>query len=315
MANQVIRRCFNVRKWQPNRDQLMKAFECVQPEEFDRLMKFSFKDDLKASLIGRLLIRQCLVSKFSLSNRSIRLDRSEHGKPIWNSNRTNEANQENPDADIFDSICDSKQLISLAACNNQTIHAFDFNVSHQGDWCVLAGQSNARVGIDVMKFEQRGGSRTQSEYFQLMHSQFADKEWIFIRQASEADERLRRFLRLWSLKESFVKAQTIGISIDLQRIQFECDANDQLNQIKPVTSTRVYLDGKLLDRWRFEEWLLDADHVLCVAVFELNNRQIETITFEELQFEKLTQGLDSERDLSTMADTLFLKYNQKLDRL
>ncbi|PRD27277.1 UNVERIFIED_CONTAM: aasdhppt [Trichonephila clavipes] len=146
---------------------------------------------------------------------------------------------------------------------------FSFNVSHHGDYCVLAAEQNSTVGIDVMKIEHRG-KRSVPEYFSLMRKQFSSSEWDFIMQPGPEKEQLKRFYRLWAihyfqcLKESYVKAIGTGIVFDLQSLSFSCPTPILLRNITTV-DTKLYEKGQLKSKWKFEETVLDENHYIAVA--------------------------------------------------
>lgn len=75
------------------------------------------------SQAGRLLIRKAISDSLSLPWDQIRLERSEKGKPF------------------------------LANEVSAPLAGFNFNVSHQGEYAVLAAEPCHLVGIDVMKVE------------------------------------------------------------------------------------------------------------------------------------------------------------------
>jgi len=85
-----------------------------------------------------------------------------------------------------------------------------------------------QVGVDVMKLSDARHTTTQKrrEFFRLMRRQFTDDEWRQIEhpvvdEAVKTDRQLASFYRHWSLKESFVKAVGSGLTIDLQRLNFQ----------------------------------------------------------------------------------------------
>eukprot|EP00058_Branchiostoma_floridae_P026098 XP_002611588.1 hypothetical protein BRAFLDRAFT_63764 [Branchiostoma floridae] len=175
--------------WQPSREEWLLAARCVQQEEKDRIDKFVFAKDAKYAMAGRLLIRKAINDQLGIPWRDIRLGRTEKGKPYLTST---------VDAD----------------------HAlFSFNVSHSGDYAVLAAESRNVVGVDVMKvdYPNRGDV---PEFFRTMRRQFTEHEWSTIKTPSSEWEQLKLFYRHWCLKESYVKALGVGIGFELQRIDF-----------------------------------------------------------------------------------------------
>ena len=64
------------------------------------------------------------------------------------------------------------------------------------------------------------------EFFRLMRRQFTDNEWRqidnpVVDKSIKTDPQLALFFRHWTLKESFVKAVGLGLTINLQRLNFQ----------------------------------------------------------------------------------------------
>ncbi|XP_037569210.1 L-aminoadipate-semialdehyde dehydrogenase-phosphopantetheinyl transferase-like [Dermacentor silvarum] len=258
MPRNSVRWAFNVRAWQPTREQWLYALRCVQPEEKERIQKFVFTKDAKASMIGRLLLRKCISELRHVPYHDIHLGRNEHNRPVLT----------------------HPQL---------AVRSFDFNVSHQGDFAVLAADDYPNVGVDVMKTEYSGG-KTIQEFFAVMKRQFTPKEWSFVEQPGTESDLLRRFYRLWCLKESFVKATGAGLSIDLQRLNFNC-LTKELKQGTITSNTKLYFDDQLLSDWIFQETMLDHDHCVCTALNVGNETTSpDCKLFTVLSFDELTSG-------------------------
>lgn len=240
-----VRWAFRLAGWNPvSKDQIRKAFARIQSEEVERLMKFMFLDDLKASLVGRLLIRNFLVGATGLANPSIVVQRDGRGKPYFPGD-----------------------------------HNLDFNVSHQGGFAVLAGwydgttkakgdQKRLRVGIDVMKMEYTGG-KSIPEFFRLMDRNFTAGEWRYIKGGGSRQELISRFMRVWCLKESYVKNVGVGITVDLRLIDFlvTTPLSKVVNELNCTTRVRLSNRDEADDNWHFEETRLDEeDHCVAVSV-------------------------------------------------
>ena len=151
--------------------------------------------------------------------------------------------------------------------------AFHFNVSHSGDYCVLAAeQSTTKLGVDLMKVEVSGGMGRLAGFFRSMTRQFSEAEWRYIRSAEGGDEsKLARFIRLWSLKEALVKAEGSGIILPLSRLSFACPTKLVAPGQAIVTDSSVTVvnpgEGHrpLPEPWAFEECMLDRLHYVSVA--------------------------------------------------
>ena len=79
-----------------------------------------------------------------------------------------------------------------------------FNLSHSGSWCVLA-VSETEIGIDIE--EIRG------EHLQITRAVLTPEETDWMRQ-----DPLIRFHRLWTWKESVMKATGLGLNLDPKEI-------------------------------------------------------------------------------------------------
>jgi len=252
-----VRWAFNFSCWQPTRDDWQKAICCLQMEERERVNQFVYKKDAKAALAGRLLMRKVIHEKTSIPYRDISLGRTENGKPYL--------------------------LTKLPASVPPT---FNFNVSHQGDYAVLAAEPYHAVGVDVMKVE-RAGSQPVPEFFRLMKRQFTADEWSSILRPAEEPEQLALFYRHWCLKESYLKSRGIGIGFGLKRLSFHLRTRT-LQQGVTTSDTTLYLDEKRVDNYRFDETLLDVKH--CVAVATSDDQQGDIARSPPSLFEELTIG-------------------------
>lgn len=121
---------------------------------------------------GRTMIREILAYYLGVSKNLIRLRETIHGKPYL----------------VFPPI-------------KETLY---FNISHTEDYLVFALSTSAPLGIDIEKAERNVRLRS------LMSRFFHDKEIIKFLNYTE-EERNKRFIRYWTLKESFVKGLGTGL--------------------------------------------------------------------------------------------------------
>lgn len=289
LRNGHARWAFDLSGWRPSRADLVAATACIQAEEKERLAKFVFRNDFDASLIGRLLMRKYVRDASQLAYSGIRFARDERGRPHL--------------------------LLPPAAAGKKdaSVGNLDFNVSHQGDFSVLAGHltpfsptgsvnsPKTSIGVDVMKIEYTGG-KPLSEFFRLMNRNFTAGEWANIRSDVTSDRATTQaFMRHWCLKESYVKNTGVGISIDLQTIDFAVRTPILLSALAPVCDTALSVNGFPVTGWTFEESLLDADHIVCVAVHQpqlataigtVARTEQTAIPFDIIGFDELMQGAE-----------------------
>nr|XP_013808986.1 PREDICTED: L-aminoadipate-semialdehyde dehydrogenase-phosphopantetheinyl transferase [Apteryx mantelli mantelli] len=203
---------------------------------------------------GRLLIRKLIAEKLHIPWNEICLQRTSKGKPFLANNMS-------------------------STCSN-----YNFNVSHQGDYAVLAAEPELQVGIDIMKtslpvaqylstgrlfylvfiIPLDSGSSSIPNFFRIMKRQFTEAEWGVIKSMNNEWMQLDMFYRHWALKESFLKAIGVGIGFNLQRIEFNVSPL-QLEIGKVYQETKLLLDGDE-EEWTFEETRLDDNHHVAVAL-------------------------------------------------
>ncbi|XP_054007935.1 L-aminoadipate-semialdehyde dehydrogenase-phosphopantetheinyl transferase [Hylaeus anthracinus] len=227
-----IRWAFNWKEWNPSEKDIARAISCVQLDEKERLDRFVFRKDVRSSLVGRLMMRKYVNDYGHIPYNEIVFARDTHNKPI----------------------------VRNASLNLR------FNVSHQGNYTVLAGETrDVKLGVDVMKLEYTGGKQL-SEFFRIMGRICSSSEWDEIKNTSLNDsEQIHMFCRHWALKESYGKATGKGITIDLGSLNFR--TNSKLVDNSVITDTVLYIHDVKQD-WLFEETLLDSEHCVAVALQE-----------------------------------------------
>ncbi|XP_042343160.1 L-aminoadipate-semialdehyde dehydrogenase-phosphopantetheinyl transferase isoform X2 [Plectropomus leopardus] len=232
-----VRWAFRCGSWTPSRSDWLFAARCIQREEKDRIGQFVFAKDAKSAMAGRLLLRRFVCEKMGIPWSEIRLERSPRGKPYLAAPVSPDSGPEPP--------------------------SWTFNLSHQGDYAVLAAEQGAQVGVDIMKTTMPGSSSVP-EFFRIMTRQFTEYEWSVIQSAGSEQQQLATFYRHWALKESFIKAIGTGLGFNLQRVAFHL-SSEPLTQNSVLRQTKMHLDEEEEKDWIFES-LLDADHHVAVAL-------------------------------------------------
>uniref|UniRef100_A0A7S3QM64 holo-[acyl-carrier-protein] synthase n=1 Tax=Dunaliella tertiolecta TaxID=3047 RepID=A0A7S3QM64_DUNTE len=141
---------------------------------------------------------------------------------------------------------------------------WNFNVSHEGSFTVLVSEPYAATGVDVCaptQLRRRPGVPLLQGIVPFK-SQFAPEEWSLI-QSFAHDEALAgaAFQRLWSLKESYIKARGDGLGFEpLSRARFVFEGEDAWS-----ARASVVVDGKPCPRWGFSLHELPHGHWVAVA--------------------------------------------------
>lgn len=243
---------FNTSNWKPTHEEMLLASGYIQTEEKLRIARFVYQDDVKSSLIGRLLLRKYVHECTKIPYNDILFTRDAWHKPV------------------------------LKGFENSGPF---FNVSHQGDYVVLAGDTRNKIGIDVMKIEPPV-NKNIPEFFRIMTRQFSVYEWNTIKSYTTEEEQAASFYRHWCLKESYVKNIGLGVTLNLRNISFSVKT-PVLNVGELVTDSKLYIENHFKPDWVFEETLLDKKHVVAVAVELTDQSTSSTAEYEFLTFQDI----------------------------
>lgn len=99
----------------------------------------------------------------------------------------------------------------------------EFNLSHSGEWAVCAIAENLPVGIDIEVYRPFPEAKAIAGEF------FTPGERSLLECAGE-EETAKRFLRLWTRKEAYVKAVGHGLSMALNQFTVGLDDDSVLNE-------------------------------------------------------------------------------------
>eukprot|EP01062_Namystynia_karyoxenos_P073115 TRINITY_DN69963_c0_g1_i1.p1 TRINITY_DN69963_c0_g1~~TRINITY_DN69963_c0_g1_i1.p1 ORF type:complete len:854 (+),score=211.35 TRINITY_DN69963_c0_g1_i1:114-2564(+) len=214
----VVRWAVDASGWQPEggSDGPEFRFLCSLIAERDELQAVERRrrwEDKRAALLSRLCARRVCCAALGMAHEDVQIRRTKGRKPFL-------ANP--PPA-------------SAAQCPN-----FNFNVSHAGDYVVLAAEPYCVCGVDIAVRAEHEG-RSTAEYLDGFAAQFTESEWERIRAAGCPAAQEEAFHGLWACKEAFVKARGDGLGFDVRRSEFRRRARG---------GVAVVVDGCELPRWR-----------------------------------------------------------------
>jgi 4'-phosphopantetheinyl transferase len=127
-----------------------------------------------------------------------------------------------------------------------------FNLSHSRELIVIAVAGAGQFGIDTEAMLARPAPLAQADHF------FSRAEAAALR-ALPGHLQQARFFQLWTLKESYIKARGMGLSIPLAQFGFSFAGDDAL---------RLCFDAGWDDdpaRWDFRQFLADGDHLVALC--------------------------------------------------
>lgn len=236
-------------KWSPEGGATGSEFQFLlslipDAEERKKVMKYVFLPDKKRALISRLLCRRAAAEVLGVSSyEELDIPRTKGQKPFLRKPRP------------------PPEQRHLANWN--------FNVSHEGDWVVLASEPLCVCGVDVAAPHAARHGNTDLE--RDFADQLTREELQELRaQAALEDPSVPKgvrgyatFQKFWSAKEAFVKARGDGIVFPLKRCGFHFLKSK--GGRAGATTGVLKLDGTVEPRWAFVQEPLGADHYVTVA--------------------------------------------------
>lgn len=128
-----------------------------------------------------------------------------------------------------------------------------FNLSNTSGLVACIVAAGREVGVDTEELERAGQALEVADRF------FSPSEVAALHALPKA-ARPRRFTTYWTLKESYIKARGMGLSIPLDQFSFHIDT---------VCAPSIAFDPRLVDdpaTWQFARLLPTRRHMIAAAV-------------------------------------------------
>jgi 4'-phosphopantetheinyl transferase len=193
----------------------------MAPEERARQARFVFARHRHEYLVTRALVRTVLSRYANVAPAGWRFRANEYGRPE----------------------------IDMPA--SAGVPPLRFNLSNTDGMVVCGVTLDREIGVDVEPLDRPVPLEVADRYF-------APSEVAELR-AQPAAAQPRRFLDYWTLKESYIKARGMGLSIPLDQFALTIDA-----AVIRITFTREIADDPA--RWRFAQVAPAGRHLVAVAV-------------------------------------------------
>lgn len=162
------------------------AYNSVSEYRQRKVDKMKHPEDKRRSLGAGLLLQKALCD-FGIDERTAVFETNRNGKPY---------------------ILHGPQEVGL-----ETIH---FNLSHSGDYAICVISDNP-AGCDV--------ERVRKIDLKIADRFFAPSEIELIKTQPTSEAQINTFFRLWTLKESYIKAEGQGLSMGLNTFSVQPDFN------------------------------------------------------------------------------------------
>lgn len=152
----------------------------LTPQEREAAQRFRIPEDYRRHITGRAGLRYLSGRYLARESLGLKLAFNEHGKPSW--------------------VGEAAPLC--------------FNISHSGQWVILAFTRNIPVGVDVQHLHDRrrdiSAARLRHDVHGIARRAFHPQEIAALGNAPEPEQNLL-FCRLWACKEAVVKALGSGV--------------------------------------------------------------------------------------------------------
>jgi 4'-phosphopantetheinyl transferase len=203
----------------------------LSEEERSKNNKFHFADDRRDRLIARAFIRILLAHYADVDPRDWQFIRNKYGKP---------------------------EILAPAATQLR------FNLSYAHDLIVIGITKKIDCGIDVEHIRHIDNIQQLARRF-FSSSEAAELE------AWEEETACERFLEYWTLKEAYLKARGIGLSLQTNQFAFELKGNGKILFSADATLTEDPT------AWQFVQFRPIATHIVSLALRRPPNKDIEVI--------------------------------------
>ena len=163
-----------------------EQYACVSEYRQRKVDKMKHPEDKRRSLGAGLLLQKAL-SDFGIDEKTVSFETNKNGKPHI--------------------------LLGGKGTGAENLH---FNLSHSGDYamCIIG---DSPVGCDV--------ERVRKIDLKLADRFFAFSEIEQVQSQPDYEAQVNAFFRLWTLKESYIKAEGQGLSMGLNTFSVQPDSN------------------------------------------------------------------------------------------
>ena len=208
-----------------------RCLELLDDAEAKRNERMLVTSARREFLVGRWLVRRGLSRYVDVDPRDWSFEENEHGRP-------------------------SVGAPALA-------DDLRFNLSHTRGLAALVVAVGREVGVDVEAVDR------SLDLVPIARRKFAPPEAERVVGAAET-EQVERFFRYWTLKEAFLKAKGVGLSLGLDRFWFTFPEEGCVEaEFAPALGDRP-------DRWRFSLLRVSRRHRLALALESLDASAVVT---------------------------------------
>ncbi|XP_047076159.1 4'-phosphopantetheinyl transferase HetI-like isoform X1 [Lolium rigidum] len=229
-----------------DQSQLNMYEELLSPVERKYAASMKVPELRKDAMLSRALLRTTLsrYTDCKIDPRSFEFKKNEFGKPeiLWP-----------PDNSIVE----------------RPLH---FNISHTTSLIACGIAMHAHIGIDIEEKKRN----TTKNILSLARRYFTPSEVDYLIAISDSDVQRKEFLKLWTLKEAYVKALGLGFSgapFNTFSIMLETSKGIRISKVSKVCDDSISGSDHLSDNWQFTLAELNSSHYMSVCVEDDSRKQ------------------------------------------
>jgi 4'-phosphopantetheinyl transferase len=132
-------------------------------------------------------------------------------------------------------------------------YKLEFNLSHSGDFALVAVTSESKVGVDIERI------RSDMELESIASRYFSRSEFSELL-ALNSEQRVTGFFNCWTRKEAYIKAHGLGLSLPLESFDVSLTPNESVS----LRATRP--DSNEAACWKLLSFNVDSGYASAVAV-------------------------------------------------
>lgn len=220
--------------------QLAMLRSLLSDDEVAQEKRFYVADDRKRYLITRAMVRMVLSRYAQIAPGQWAFSKNSYGRPA-----------------IADAIVDA----------DPQARGLSFNISHTRGLIALAVTRGRELGIDVENLSTRTRSLHVAERF-FSPTEVAELSTV------APDRQQDRFFEYWTLKESYIKARSIGLSLPLNGFSFAFPHDSAVSiSINPELQDHA-------ERWSFWQYRPTSDYLMAICA-ERNVDQAPAISMRK----------------------------------
>ncbi|MBY0572606.1 MAG: 4'-phosphopantetheinyl transferase superfamily protein [Undibacterium sp.] len=209
----------------------------MSPDEHRRHQRFYFEKDRHRFLLTRALTRTVLSRYAAVSPNDWVFDKNAYGMPL-----------------IVNEDAIARKIV--------------FNISHTANMICLAVSTGRAIGIDTENTVQRKAAIDAGHHF------FSTRESADLGQLAPEMQH-EAFFHYWTLKESYIKARGMGLSIPLSQFSFNLTKSGHIDfQRAPILEDTIA-------HWDFKLQRVSSDYLLALC-WENNSALKPSLCFRQL---------------------------------